>query len=109
MESKCKEIQKQIHPFIEGKTDSKETLAFIKHVKKCPDCMEELSIEFLVYEGLHRLDSASAFDLNKELADKINKAEEKAKSAIFSSVVFMIFAVLVAIFAGYLISTLFYY
>ena len=104
----CKEVQKKIHNFINDELDSKETLAFIEHIHKCPNCKEELSIEFLVVTGLQRLDSAEAFDLQKELTDKISNSEEQAKWRLKMSRVSILLVIFLAVLAGYFVSTLFY-
>ena len=65
--AECETVQKNIPYFIDGKMESADTLAFIRHIRGCKTCMEELSVEYLVLVGVKRLDSASAFNLNKEL------------------------------------------
>ncbi len=105
----CKDIQKKIHSFIDDELDSKESLAFIEHIRKCPNCMEELSIEFLVITGLQRLDDAEAFDLQKELDEKIKTNEENALWRNKMSRVGILFVIFLAVVAGYFVSTLFYF
>ena len=104
----CKEVQKNIHSFIDGKLESKECLAFIEHIRKCPDCMEELSIEFLVITGLQRLDDAEAFDLQKELTERIKSNEENALQRKKMSRIGFLFIIFLAVVAGYYVSMLFY-
>ncbi len=104
----CKEVQKKIHSFIDDKLDSKDSLAFIEHIRNCPNCKEELSIEFLVITGLQRLDSAEAFDLQKELNDKIKVNEENALQRRKMSRIGFLFLVFLAVVAGYYVSMLFY-
>lgn len=104
----CKEVQKKIHNFIDDELDSKESLDFIEHIRNCPNCKEELSIEFLVITGLQRLDSAEAFDLQKELNDKIKTNEENAMKRRKMSRIGFLFIIFLAVVAGYYISMLFY-
>lgn len=104
----CKEVQKNIQSFINDELDSKEALSFIEHIRKCPDCKEELSIEFLVVTGLQCLDSAEAFDLQQELMDKIKNSEEKAKWRVKMSRISILLVIFLAVLAGYFVSTLFY-
>lgn len=104
----CKEVQKRIHSFIDDQLDSKESLAFIEHIRKCPGCMEELSIEFLVITGLQRLDDAEAFDLQGELDDKIRANEENALRRKKMSRIGFLFIIFLAVVAGYYVSMLFY-
>lgn len=104
----CKEVQKKIHSFIDDKLDSKESLAFIEHIRSCPNCKEELSIEFLVITGLQRLDDAEAFDLQRELEDKIKTNEENALHRKKMSRIGFLFIIFLAVVAGYYVSMLFY-
>ncbi len=104
----CKEVQKNIHSFIDEQLDSKECLAFVEHIKNCPSCKEELSIEFLVITGLQRLDDAEAFDLQKELVEKIKNNEEKALQRQKMSRIGFLLIIFLAVIAGYYVSMLFY-
>ena len=85
-----------------------DCLAFIEHIRKCPVCKEELSIEFLVVTGLQRLDDAEAFDLQKELNDKINNNEANALQRKKMSRIGFLLIILLAVVAGYYVSMFFY-
>lgn len=104
----CKEVQKNIHSFINDELDSKDCLAFIEHIRNCPNCKEELSIEFLVVTGLQRLDDAEAFDLQKELTEKIKTNEENALQRKKMSRIGFLLIIFAAVLAGYYLSMLFY-
>ena len=104
----CEEVQKLIPYFIDGKTDSNQSLAFIRHIKGCKTCMEELSVEYLVLVGVKRLDSASAFNLNDELDDLIQRSEAKAKRTKNISFLVFILFIIFAIVGGYFLSGFFY-
>ena len=73
----CKEVEKQIPDFISKKMDYLALKDFAEHVENCPKCKEELTIQFLIDEGLVRLEEGSAFDLNYELWVRMNEAEKK--------------------------------
>lgn len=75
----CKEFEKLIPDFIEKKMDFLTLNQFNKHRKSCADCQEELSIRFLVSEGIQRLEEGDAFDLQKELHQHLEEAELKIK------------------------------
>ena len=75
----CNECKKKIKDFLNDSLDNKSVIEFVNHVKACPDCMEELSIDFLVAEGLKRLDNVTSFNLQKELEDKLENSLSKAK------------------------------
>jgi len=63
----CKEFEKLIPDFISQKLDYPGLLRFREHMEHCEDCKEELTIQFLVTEGIQRLEDGNAFDLQKEL------------------------------------------
>ncbi len=73
----CKEFEKRIPDFIKKRLDYVTLKSFAEHVEVCPKCREELTIQFLIDEGLARLEEGSAFDLSNELRKRINEAEKK--------------------------------
>ena len=100
----CDVVQKNISKFIDNKLDSMDTLNFIDHVKNCKACSEELSVEYLVLVGVKRLDSASAFNLNKELDELIVRNEQKAKQKRRLSRIVFLAAIFCAIIGGYFVA-----
>ena len=82
----CKEIEKMIPSFLEDDLDTDDLREFMEHVERCNDCMEELSIQFLVTEGMARLESGSVFDLQNELLERLEntlKLRENMKWLLF--------------------------
>ena len=75
----CKEFEKNIPDFISGKLDFLALQEFGEHMEKCPGCKEELVIQFLVTEGMQRLEDGDAFDLQKELEVRLLEAKRKMK------------------------------
>ena len=75
----CKEFEKNIPDFISGKLDFLTPQEFGEHMEKCPGCKEELVIQFLVTEGMQRLEDGDAFDLQKELEVRLLEAKCKMK------------------------------
>ena len=75
----CKDFEKQIPDFIAKKLDYVALKAFAEHMERCPKCEEELTIQFLIDEGLVRLEEGSAFDLKHELWARMNEAEKKIR------------------------------
>lgn len=103
----CKEFEKLIPDFINQKMNYPTLKEFAAHLEECPDCKEELTIQFLVTEGVARLEQGSAFDLNKELNQRLIKAKNKLErnSAIITAgIVFeLIFACAIAGFIIWLL------
>lgn len=75
----CKEFERLIPDFIDKKMDYAMTKCFVTHLNNCPNCKEELNIQFLVDEGLVRLEEGSAFDLQKEMRDLLIEAKRKVR------------------------------
>ena len=100
----CDAVQKNIPMFIENKLDSLDTFSFVEHVRNCKACAEELSVEYLVLVGVKRLDSASAFNLNKELDELIARNTEKAKKKRRLSRIVFLAAIFLAIVGGYFVA-----
>jgi hypothetical protein len=105
----CYECKKKIKDFLDDSLNSKNTIEFVNHVRSCKECMEELSIEYLVSEGLKRLDTATSFNLDNELNDKLNEALAKAKFNRYFAAICGIVIFIVAFLLGLLLSTLFTY
>lgn len=72
----CKEYEKLIPDFLNDNLDSVELEKFISHIESCPECMEELSIQFLITEGMLRLEEGSNFELAKELGVLIEEYKD---------------------------------
>jgi len=75
----CKEFERLIPSFIEQKQDFQTIKKFLVHMDECPDCKEELVIQFLVTEGMQRLEEGDAFDLQNELEQQIIEAKKKLR------------------------------
>lgn len=75
----CKEFETLVPEFINKKMDYGRTKMFMEHFKVCNQCKEELNIQFLVNEGLMRLEDGEAFDLQKEIHDLLGCARKKIR------------------------------
>lgn len=75
----CKEVEKMIPLFLEDDLDTEDLREFMEHIEECNECREELAIQFLVTEGMARLETGSVFDLQSELRLQIDSAEHNLK------------------------------
>ena len=75
----CKDEEKMIPVFLQDELDIKVLNQFIEHIDGCPECMEELSIQFLVAEGLERLEAGNNFNLQKALTNRLLDARHQIK------------------------------
>lgn len=76
---KCKEAEKLISPFISDEIQTKDLEDFLVHIEGCEQCLEELSIQYLVEVGMHRLEEGGAFDLQNELNGRLALAGKRVK------------------------------
>lgn len=77
---KCKEAEKLIPLFLDDDLENEELREFMEHIEKCEECKEELTIQFLVLEGVARLETGNVFDLQKELKMRIDDSEHSLKT-----------------------------
>ncbi len=75
----CKEAEKKISLFLDDDLDGRDLAEFVEHIEDCPDCKEELSIQFLVSEGMEQLEQGNNFNLQKALLLKLEDADDKVR------------------------------
>lgn len=103
----CLEAQSSIIAYIENRLEKDKKIEFLRHVKNCDDCMEELDIYYTMIEGMHQMDSNLPIsrDFKAELDLRIDrefKQDRKKRSFVRSSVVIAIIGVLMFVIAGYI-------
>lgn len=67
MKLDCKQFSAEIPDFLEDALDDARLSAFLEHLDTCEDCREELTIQYLVYEGLDRVESGETFNVQRDL------------------------------------------
>lgn len=95
----CKETQRCIHLFLKEELDMRTAQKFVEHVHTCSECMEELTIEYLLLEGINRLENAEDIDVQNELDEKLDRVmnrkrmykQLKAGLFLIASMMFCIF------------------
>lgn len=97
----CREYRKLIQPFLKNSLDERKTKELLKHIDECPACYEEMRTEYLVVEGLKRLESGQNFDLNTEFDLML---EETGRS---NRRIFMANYLVAGVFTAMLLFTLF--
>ena len=83
----CKNFANLIPDFLSDRLDDAELSDFLAHLDSCPDCREELSTQYLLYEGMARLETGGPFDLEKELeeAEKAARKRLAMRQRLFST------------------------
>lgn len=75
----CKDAEKMIPIFIKNELNYTQLEQFMDHIDACPNCREEVSIQYLVTAGMVRLEEGSAFDLGRELDNLTQSSRAKIK------------------------------
>ena len=65
----CKEFNGLIQDFLNDRLDEMKLSEFLSHIEECEVCRDELRIQYLIYEGLARLEEGATFDVDKDLSD----------------------------------------
>jgi len=73
----CKDTKKAIPLFLADELEGKRLKEFLSHMNECPDCKEEMTIQYLATEGVSRLEEGMTFDLDRELQEKLLTAEHR--------------------------------
>ena len=60
----CKEATLMVIPYIKKEVCDKDLRKFVKHIKGCKDCREELETYYIVYKGLMQLDEKEELPMN---------------------------------------------
>lgn len=93
-------MQRNITAFLDEELDGRSAERFLNHIEECPECREELSIQYLVKEGMVRLEEGGSFDLGKDLKELISESYKKIKNQrianafIYSMEAFAVIAVI---------------
>ena len=70
-------MEKLIPQFLDDDLDNQDLSDFLDHVDNCPECKEELTIQFLVRVGMQRLEDGNTFNLVRELDRELTEAKRK--------------------------------
>lgn len=96
----CLEAQSKIMAFIENKLPDDELREFIKHVRSCKNCYEELEIYYTLIVGMKQLDEedniSTDFEnaLDKKLEEEMNRLTTVKRIA--NSTILVVIAAVVA-------------
>lgn len=101
----CLEAQSNIMAFIDKKLPDDKVTDFVRHMKHCPNCKEELEIHYTLIVGMRQLDNNRELSTNfkNDLENELNKWDNKVKkvkrfkissfSIVFVSIVIFLFVV----------------
>ncbi len=72
----CKSVEQLIPQYLEGNLSPEEVRRMLLHIRNCRDCRDELEINFLLREGIRRVESGETLDLQQELGRKLKHSEK---------------------------------
>ena len=75
----CKETEKLIPAFLVKQLNYRDLNQFLMHVEECPECMEELTIQYLVMIGSSLIEEGKSFNLRKSLNELLSEARKQVK------------------------------
>ncbi len=88
--------------FLKDELDWRTSEKLALHIKSCKDCMGELTIEYLLYEGMDKIEESNEFDVQGELENLLEKTVTGAKRRrlIWACLLFAALLVICIIFFG---------
>lgn len=95
----CKETQRLMRQFLEDKLDADTARDFIMHVLSCKECMDELTIEYLISGGMQKLGTEEETDIQMELERRLasvnqikaHRSQLKAGLFVFATMILCLF------------------
>ena len=76
----CKSIEKKIPQYLNNELSPYEMQFFLDHIKECADCKEELTIRYMVSEGLTKAEENNEYNLLHGLEEKIKGSYKKIRN-----------------------------
>lgn len=67
----CRYYEHMVQDYLNEKLSDKDLLDFVNHTIHCQNCMEELTIGFMISEGLQSVEDDGEFSLPVELDRKM--------------------------------------
>lgn len=101
----CKIIEKKIQQYLDNELSPYEMQVFLDHIKECPDCKEELTIRYMVSEGLIKAEQDNEYDLLHGLEEKMQGSYKKIRN--YDIGVFLVSFVILATLGFVVLSIIF--
>ena len=80
----CREYMSYIQPFLKEELDIKKTKQLLRHIDECDTCRDEMRTQYLVVEGLRRLETGESFDLSREFEEKLEESSAHNRNVFLS-------------------------
>lgn len=93
----CRTAQSLINSYIEKKMTIEQLEQFLKHVKNCPSCYDELETYFIVYYAMKRLDDKEgSFNMSKLLQEDMKKRRRQVLCYRIQEIILIILILITA-------------
>lgn len=82
----CKEAQRCIRKFWNNELDADTVREFVMHVHSCKECMEEVTIEYLISEGICKdedINIQEELEYRLERANKVKTRWSQLEAGLF--------------------------
>ena len=96
----CKQAQRLLVPYINGELDEKEEGEFVKHIRHCQECYEELEVYATVFAGIRQLDGAEETVNYRTLVEdslETSEADVQDERFLYTYVLFLRVAAIMAL------------
>ena len=96
----CKQAQRLLVPYINGELDEKEEGEFVKHIRHCLECYEELEVYATVFAGIRQLDGAEETVNYRTLVEdslETSEADVQDERFLYTYVLFLRAAAIMAL------------
>ncbi len=70
-------FEQQIPDFLADRLSNQGLEDFLEHYDECKSCQEELSVRYLIGEGLAKLETGEPFNLEKELSAYVQQERSR--------------------------------
>ena len=79
----CTDAGRQIEPFLDNKQTVHDAWLFLKHIKECPSCRDELDLESIIRAASDPvMTDAEGYDFRHHLEDLIHKKEQWIRACL---------------------------
>ncbi len=90
----CRDYQYEIQSLLNDKLNNSKRIDLLKHIDECEKCFDETKTQYLIREGLKRLENGENFNLDEDfkkmIKEKKNDSVRIYKSVRFIAILFSI-------------------
>ena len=81
----CTDANKQIEPFLKNNQKVHDAWLFLKHIKECPSCRDELDLESIIIAASDpEMADAEGYDFSHHLENLIQKKERWVRTCLLT-------------------------